>query len=212
MALALLLANNRSDLGLLPRLGDNGLVAILLLAACIIASIAFGKRSSSMRSWVKYAVGSGTAVLVVFAWVGFITTDSRSRDFGYNTVSNYNVNPYSNVQDVYVYDSNNHLIKGARLYDQDGAPIELGLGGCVDPNTGQWLESRRVGYPRCVQIPSFDESSAPADSSSTSDPSSAADPNGPSAAEPSQAAPSAGRHALPAKPSAHLSPSPAPSS
>lgn len=192
MVLAFMLNDRSSDMGLLPRIGGSDIVALVLLAGGIIVSIMLGKRPGPRTTWGKWALWSGTTVLVLFAWSGFLTADSNNRQPGYSDVGSYDSNPYSNVQDVYVYDSQSNLVQNARLYDQDGSPIQLGNSDCTDPDTGEYRQSHTIGYPRCpanapfvVPTPSG-ASVAPSVSPSVAPSSSA----GPSAAASSRPAPS----------------------
>ncbi|MGX6602690.1 HAAS signaling domain-containing protein [Micromonosporaceae bacterium Da 78-11] len=159
MVLAFMLNDDSSNMGLLPRIGGSDLVALILLAGAVIGSILLGKRSSALVKWQKYALWSGTAVLILFAWGGFLTADSNNRHPGYADVGSYDTNPYSNVSDVFVYDSQNNLVLNARLYDQDGSPIEMGIAeaecGEPDPDTGEWPTRHTIGYPRCPRNAPF---------------------------------------------------------
>jgi hypothetical protein len=186
MALAYLIEGNRNTIGLLPRIGGNDLVALVLLGGCVIVSILLGKQTLSR--WPKYALWSGTAVLVLFAMGGFLAADDDTRNPGYADAGSYDGNPYSNVNDVYVYDGQGRLITGARLYDQDGSPILLGNNMCTDPTTYQWVRSRSLGYPYCPQNAPFGASaSAPVPAPTDALPPGAE----PSRAEPSGVAPTA---------------------
>jgi hypothetical protein len=191
MVLAFILNDDSADMGLLPRVGGSDIIALVLLVGGIVASIMLGKRTASQSSWAKWALWSGTAVLVLFAWSGFLTADSNNRHPGYDDVGSYDTNPYSNVQDVFVYDSQSNLVQNARLYDQDGSPIQLGSSECTDPDTGEWHESHTIGYPRCPLNAPF-VVSAPSRSAT---PSESAGPSGaavPSATTGSSAGPTAG--------------------
>jgi hypothetical protein len=146
--------------GLLPRLGGSTLLALIWLCACVAASILVGKRAGAWSKWPRYALRAGTVVLVLFAISGFVTADNDTRNYDSYTVGDYggDNNPYSGVQDVYVYDSQGHLVPGARLFDQDGSPIQLGSGYpayCTDPETGESVQSHSLGYPYCPQNAPF---------------------------------------------------------
>ncbi len=156
MAIAYLL-NGGSGPGLLPRLGGSDLVALFLLAGCVVASISIGRRRATLTGWPLYALRSATVFLALFAFGGFLSADSRAQgpDDSYHGVSSYDTNPYSNVQDVFVYDQQGRLVPGARLFDQDGSPIMLGHGYCNDPETGESLRSRSMGYPYCPELAPF---------------------------------------------------------
>ena len=145
------------NLGLLPRIGDNDLVALILLGGATIGSILLGNRPAALSRFPRYALRAGTAFLIIFALAGFAGVDSGSRNPGYDGV-NYDYsdpNPYSNVEDVYVYDGQGRLVRGARLYDQDGSPIQLGYNYCTDQGTGAAERSRSLGYPFCPENAPF---------------------------------------------------------
>jgi hypothetical protein len=146
MALAYLLDDNGTALGLLPRLGGSDLVALVLLTACIALSVMLGRRATTLSRWPRYALRSGTVFLVLFALGGFLSADQSVRDPGYADVSSYDATPYSNVRDVFVYDGRGRLVPGARLFDQDGAPIQLGHRECDAPDTGERRHSRTLGF------------------------------------------------------------------
>ncbi|MFI5890722.1 hypothetical protein ACIA5D_11460 [Actinoplanes sp. NPDC051513] len=156
MALAYILSDG-TRLGLLPRIGNNEVVALVLLAGCVIVSIVLGQRSMSLSRLPRLALRSATVVLVIFALAGFVGADEDARDPGYSDANYdyYDQSPFSNVNDVYVYDSQGRLVQNARLYDQDGSPIQLGTNICTDPTTGEGTRSRNIGYPYCPQYAPF---------------------------------------------------------
>ncbi|MET0425668.1 MAG: hypothetical protein ABW046_17495, partial [Actinoplanes sp.] len=102
-------------IGLLPRLGDSGLVALVLLAGCIVVSIWLGRQDFSTKRTPRRAMQIGTAVLVLVALIGFAGADNSTRTGGpyYNDAGSYDSNPYSYVNDVFVYDSQGNLVPGA---------------------------------------------------------------------------------------------------
>ena len=165
--------------GLLPRIGGSEVVAGLLLGAGILASIWLGRRSAAgLTQWPRYALYAGSVVLVLVALSGFLSVDRIARNSGYTDV-NYN-NPYSNVQDVFVYDEQGRLVTDARLFDQDGQPIRLGNPYCYDPADGS--DAGPVDgstYPYCPDRAPFRLPFAPGASASPA----------PSGAAPSGAAP-----------------------
>jgi hypothetical protein len=174
MAVVFLFDSNR-DPGLLPRLGGSTLLSLLLLAGCLMVSITIGKRAGTWTMWPRYALRAGTVLLALFAFGGFLSADRAVRTGNYSDVSSYDGNPYSNVQDVYVYDSQGHLVQGARLFDQDGSQIQLGSfpAYCDDPLSGESTQSHSLGYPYCPQNAPFAAPSAgtPQPSAGTSQPS-----------------------------------------
>ena len=155
MALAYLLDDNSGSLGLLPRVGGSELLALVLLGACVVGSIGLGRRGRRLGPWPRYALYSGTTFLAVFALAGFATADSSVRDPGYQDVSSYDSNPYSSIDDVFVYDADGRLVRDARLFDQNGEPIQLGGGKCTDPDTGETRHTRNLGYPYCPEYAPF---------------------------------------------------------
>jgi hypothetical protein len=180
--------------GLLPRLGGSTLLALIWLIACVTVSILVGKKARTWSKWPRYALGAGTVLLVLFAISGFVTADNDTRNYDSYTVGDYGGgNPYSGVQDVYVYDSQGHLVEGARLFDQDGTQIQLGSGFpayCTDPATGESVQSHSLGYPYCPSNAPFTVPSASASASASASPApSASVPVGPPPA--SGSAPSA---------------------
>ncbi|WP_433374785.1 HAAS signaling domain-containing protein [Actinoplanes sp. CA-142083] len=195
MALAYVLSDG-TRLGLLPRIGNNEVVALVLLAGCVIVSIVLGHRTASLSRLPRLALRSSTVVLVIFALAGFVSADDKARDPGYSD-ANYQYtdqNPYSNVNDVYVYDSQGRLVPNARLYDQDGSSIQLGTNICTDPTTGEETRSRNIAYPYCPQFAPFGVQ-APTDdpSPSVSPTASAASQPAPTAVPSRSASPSASR-------------------
>jgi hypothetical protein len=142
--------NSGDSLGLLPRLGGSTLGGVLLLAVTVFASIWLGRRGGRFSRWPRLLLNVGTAFLFVFGLVGFVTADERTRSTGYSYQPSYNDNPYSNVQDVYVYDSQGRLVENARLFDQDGQPIRLGYPWCPEAQQGT-VDPVRQPYPYCPQ-------------------------------------------------------------
>ncbi|UQU64008.1 hypothetical protein COUCH_34380 [Couchioplanes caeruleus] len=143
MVVAVMLDGTGQPIGLLPRIGGSDVVAMLLLGAGVLGSIWLGRRSLRLRRWPRLALYLGSFVLVMVAFSGFVEADSSTRDSYYSDV-NYD-NPYSGVEDVFVYDEQGRLIDNARLFDQSGQPIHLGNAACYDEN-GNYVEDV---YPYC---------------------------------------------------------------
>ena len=156
MVLARMLDGGAQPIGLLPRIGGSEVVAIVLLAASVWASIWLGRRSLRLAPGPKYALWAGTAVLMLVAMAGFLDADSSTRGSYYSDVD-YS-DPYSHVQDVFVYDEQGRLIQGARLFDQDGQPIRLGSPYCYDP-AQEYSDARpaanELTYPYCAENAPF---------------------------------------------------------
>jgi hypothetical protein len=177
MVVAWALDDSGQPMGLLPRIGGSEVVAALMLAGGILGSLWLGRRSAEgLSQWPRYALRAGSVVLVLVAIGGFLNADGIARSSRYTDV-NYN-NPYSNVQDVFVYDGQGHLVSNARLFDQDGQQIQLGNPYCYDLRDGS--ESGRVDdstYPYCPDHAPFQMPSSPAGSMS-------ADPGSPTPSGP----------------------------
>jgi hypothetical protein len=160
--------NNGREIGLLPRVGGSAIVALALLAAGIYASIWFGRRTAGgLAKGPRYALYAGTTVLVLIAFGAFLNADQTWLNQSYRTVD-YNNNPYSGVQDVYVYDQQGRLVPNARIFDQDGQPIRMGNPYCYDPVSGGQAEVTTRGYPYCPSNAPFDLSPSASPSASPS--------------------------------------------
>ncbi|MEO3742152.1 hypothetical protein [Plantactinospora sp. B5E13] len=130
--------------GLLPRLGGSTLAALLLLAATVTGSIWLGRRTASLGRRGTLMMRLGTGALVLFGLAGFIGWGSyTSPGIQYQPVYN---DQYSDIRDVYVYDSEGRLLEGVRLFDQNGRPIRLG-----DP----WCESAQERLRTTVGDPYY---------------------------------------------------------
>ncbi|MEH0818999.1 MULTISPECIES: HAAS signaling domain-containing protein [unclassified Micromonospora] len=133
---------------LLPRVGDNPLLGLVVLIGCVLASIWLGRRGGELRRWPRFLLQAGTAVLIIFALSLLVSVDQRARwpSEYYDPISVRT--PYDEVQDVYVYDSEGRLVENARLFDQNGTPIRLGWPSCTDPALPDVNPVQR-GYPYC---------------------------------------------------------------
>ncbi|HEY0697920.1 MAG TPA: hypothetical protein VGD43_08935, partial [Micromonospora sp.] len=136
--------------GLLPRLGGSTLAALLLLAATVAGSVWLGRHTGRLGRWSKLTVNATTALVVLFGLVGFVELDEDARGDRYSYEPAYNDNPYSGVQDVYVYDSQGRLLEGVRLFDQNGRPIRLGYPWCPEAEN-VYGDPVRAPYPYCRQ-------------------------------------------------------------
>jgi hypothetical protein len=162
MVVAWALDDSGQPMGLLPRIGGSEIVALMLLGAAVLGSIWLGRRSfTSAAPWPRYALYAGTTVLVLVAIGGFFNADSSTRDARYSDV-NYDSygNVYSGVEDVFVYDQQGRLIPGARLFDQNGTPIQLGNPYCTDDVNGNYAHTQHMGYPYCPENAPFQTQSA----------------------------------------------------
>ncbi|MEU4396923.1 HAAS signaling domain-containing protein [Micromonospora orduensis] len=140
--------------GLLPRLGGELLAGLFMLVGFVLASIWLGRRSGGLTRWPRSAVQIGSAVLVVFALAALVNTEDRLgyNDYYYDQTSVDS--QYSQVRDVFVYDSEGRLVENARLFDQNGNPIRLGYPDCSSP-VDQYGNPLLRPYPYCVDQAPF---------------------------------------------------------
>lgn len=158
MVFAWMLDSSPQPIGLLPRIGGSEVVALLLLGGAILASIWLGRRSLRLSKWPRRSLYAGSAVLVLVALGGFLDADGNARSSYYSDV-NYD-NPYSHIEDLFVYDEQGRLITNARILDQNGEPVRLGNAYCYD-ESGNYLDVDVLTYPYCVDRAPFRAPSAP---------------------------------------------------
>ncbi|XVV13628.1 HAAS signaling domain-containing protein [Actinoplanes sp. CA-131856] len=215
MALAMILDDSSGNPGLLPRVGGSDVIALVLLAVCVAGSILLGKRGVQLSQWPRWALYSGTTVLVIFGLAGFTTADNNVRQPGFSDVGSYQESTIDDtINDLFVYDEDGTLVKNARVFDQNGNPLQFGGGYCTDPNTGETWHTRNLGYPYCPQdapfgpTPSADPRPTPSSSVLDSgEPSPGPAATGPSATTTSQPTAGAGPAAASSAPSGAPSPS-----
>ncbi|MEU7980443.1 hypothetical protein AB0B63_18160 [Micromonospora sp. NPDC049081] len=155
VAMLLTALSTDGPLGLLPRLDDHMFVGLLVFAGLVCGSVWLGRRTPELRSWRRWALHASSAVLALFAIAAVANVDDQARSgygYGYETTSVQN--PYDQVQDVYVYDSEGRLVENARLFDQNGTPIRLGWPSCDDLVLPDVNPVQR-GYPYCPQQAPF---------------------------------------------------------
>ncbi|MFJ6195225.1 HAAS signaling domain-containing protein [Micromonospora sp. NPDC092111] len=141
--------------GLLPRVDDNVFVGLALLAGLVFVSVWLGRRAAELRTWRRWALHASSVGLALFAIGAVANVDGHARSgsgYGYESISVQN--PYDQVQDVYVYDSEGRLVENARLFDQNGTPIRLGWPACDDPALPDVNPVQR-GYPYCPEQAPF---------------------------------------------------------
>lgn len=144
--------------GLLPRIGGSTLAAALLVVATVLGSVWLGRRSERFGARARLVLHGGALVLAVFALYAFVELDDKTRSGYYDYQTTYH-DPYSHIQDVYVYDSEGRLIEGVRLFDQNGQPIRLGYRWCPEaqpfpenPDVQRAVDARtRDTYPYCPE-------------------------------------------------------------
>ncbi|MEU7608683.1 hypothetical protein [Micromonospora sp. NPDC049204] len=151
-AMLVSVVSSGGGIGLLPRFGGELLAGLIMLVGFVLASIWLGRRSAQLARWPRSAVQVGSAVLVVFALIGLVDAEGRHADDYYYDQTSVD-SQYSQVRDVFVYDSEGRLVENARLFDQDGNPIRLGYPDCgpVSENGNPLLRP----YPYCVDRAPF---------------------------------------------------------
>lgn len=155
MVVTVLLDDGSEAMGLLPRLGGSEPAAVVILVGFVLGSIWLGRRSVRLARWPRRLMLAGTAILAVFALAGFAEADQQARGRS-DMYSPVNGNPYHDIGDVYVYDSEGRLLTGVRLFDQNGEPIELGYMRCQEENEGMATSDWKIAsYPRCPQNAPF---------------------------------------------------------
>ncbi|MEU4470103.1 hypothetical protein [Micromonospora sp. NPDC023888] len=134
--------------GLLPRFGGEMLAGMVMLVGLVLASIWLGRRSAQLTRWPRSVLQVGSAVLVVFALSALVNLEGRL-DRGYYYDQTAVDSQYSQVRDVFVYDSEGRLVENARLFDQDGNPIRLGYPDC-EGRVDEYGNPLLRPYPYCV--------------------------------------------------------------
>jgi hypothetical protein len=155
LAAMLVTVAHADDYGLLPQFGNSVVAGLLLLAVTVAGSIWLGRRTSGFPRWRRLAVNAGSAVAAVFGLAMLLSFSTVYRYSEFAPV--YNPDPYSNVQDVYVYDSEGRLVEGVRLFDQDGQLIRLGNPWWCgeDESWDPAAEPARQTYPYCPEHAPF---------------------------------------------------------
>ncbi|MEH0939074.1 HAAS signaling domain-containing protein [Micromonospora psammae] len=156
LAALLLTVLTGQPVALIPQIDGNALAGLVLLVAAVLASIWLGRHTGELGRWQRRLMHAGTLVLVVFALAALVNVDERARweyEHGYDPTSVQN--PYDQVQDVFVYDSEGRLVENARLFDQNGVPIQLGWPTCVDPVRPENEGPVRRTYPYCPEEAPF---------------------------------------------------------
>lgn len=179
--------STNGPLGLLPRLDGNEFVGLLMFAGLVVGSIWLGRRTPELRTWRRWAVHAGAVVLALFAVGAVANVDDHARSgYGYGYESTSVQNPYDQVQDVFVYDSEGQLVENVRLFDQNGTPIRLGWPACDDPALPD-VNAVQRSYPYCPQQAPFrprppaDRPLPPGSNGANGDPSGSPAPTAPGA-------------------------------
>lgn len=140
--------------GLLPRLDGSVLAGLFLLAGAVLVSLWLGRRSAGFRGWPRRLLRLGTAALLLFAFAALVNVDQHASSDEFRGYEGVRVDKrYDMIQDVFVYDEQGRLVRNARLFDQNGVPIQLGWPACVD-GRGIVPPPRNV-YPYCPELAPF---------------------------------------------------------
>ncbi|MFD0787551.1 hypothetical protein ACFQZ8_26920, partial [Micromonospora azadirachtae] len=146
-AMLVTLVTTGGSFGLLPRFGGELLAGLVMLVGFLLASIWLGRRSARLRSWRRWALHASSLVLIVFGLAGLADAEDRA---GYHPYDPMAVNnPYEQIRDVFVYDSEGRLVQNARLFDQYGNPIRLGYPDCLDEPDPYYANPLLRPYPYC---------------------------------------------------------------
>jgi hypothetical protein len=132
-----------ANLGLLPRLGDSTLAGLAILGGFVVGSIWLARRTPGLSRPVRRGVHLASAALVVVGLAGLAGMDANLRWVTDPAYTETYYDPYGHVEDVYVFDQDGNLVRGATLRDQTGMPIELGSVWCFDDSQAA------PTYPRC---------------------------------------------------------------
>ncbi|MEU7169950.1 MULTISPECIES: HAAS signaling domain-containing protein [Micromonospora] len=173
--------------GLVPRLGGNTSMGLLLLIGAIVASMWWGRRSGGITGWRRQLHQIATAALLLFSVAVLVQVDERADADVYSGYEQTSVDHrYDRIEDVFVYDPQGRLIRDARLFDQNGVPIRLGWPSCMD-GTGAVPEMRNT-YPYCPELAPFGPPASPSIAPPAPAPTDSATPTAPAMPAPSTSA------------------------
>lgn len=201
------LANRGDWQGIVPGVGDsrNAPLGLGLVLVCVVASVWAGFRLRGAPSWARAASAVISVIVALWAIV-VLAGNSQTGGSG----GGYVAPPVDNgITDLYVYDQSGNLVPHARIFDQNGNPVDMGQP-CYDANGNQIGVTSVNGdysYPLC-QSP-VGGPAAPGPLTATP---SGANPSTPSTVPPSGAAPTGATPSTPAPTGASTAPPPARSS
>ncbi len=135
--------------GFIPDLGGNRMLGLVLTLAMIAGSVALGRRSLRWSAWAGRAMAAAS-VLIALWGAGVLAANVGGTAYAYSGPDD-GYSPYAEVSDVYAYDRDGRLVEGARLFDQNGNPLQLGSGYCANglPAPGADLTRGSWSYPLC---------------------------------------------------------------
>lgn len=167
-----------SGQGFIPEVERSPLMGLVVLIAVIAASVWFGRRSTRFTTWPRRAVIAASTVIAFWAVAGLAHNMSYASNEYVDVGPGYPVRDYDpgrdynpnhdydsdldfaepSTSDLTVYDRDGNPVPDARLYDQSGAPINLGSGQCRDgspaPGTSTELGADLAWtYPLCPADP-----------------------------------------------------------
>ncbi|MEU6206431.1 hypothetical protein ABZ814_22945 [Micromonospora musae] len=146
-AMLVTIVTTGGSFGFLPRFGGELLAGLVMLVVFLLGSIWLGRRSEGLRSWRRWALHASSLVLVVFGLAGLADAEERAGYYPYDPMAVNN--PYDQVRDVFVYDSEGRLVQNARLFDQNGNPIRLGYPDCATGLDPYEVNPLLRPYPYC---------------------------------------------------------------
>ena len=147
--IVVIVLNEGSAIGLLPRLGGSTLAGVVILAAFVAGSVWLGRRTPGLGPWPRRTVQTVSAMVLLFGILQLLSFDTYEPLAEANQTTYYYENPYGDVADVYVIDRDGRLLRDVRLVDQNGLPIDIGWADC-DNRDGESSDEQAVPtYPRC---------------------------------------------------------------
>ncbi|MDI1460403.1 hypothetical protein QEZ54_05430 [Catellatospora sp. KI3] len=114
-----------SRFGLVPRVGGEVVIGLLLLAGCVIASVRLGRGGRVRRRPARLALLAVSLFLAGFGFVYYGIADGELSGRDYQPMADYS-NPYAHIRDVWAVGPDGQVIPGVRLIDQNGDPVLLG--------------------------------------------------------------------------------------
>jgi hypothetical protein len=109
--------------GILPRFYGHLVFGLPVALAAIAVSVALGRRLTGLRAWPRRGLVLANLVLAVFGLVALRQMDVAAAGGWNQTVYE---NPVGGVVDIYPRGVDGSPLSGVSLFDQNGAPIQLG--------------------------------------------------------------------------------------
>ncbi|MGI8666056.1 MAG: hypothetical protein ACR2N4_08500 [Jatrophihabitans sp.] len=135
--------------GFVPSTGGNTVLGLLLMVMAVLASVWLGRQSVRMRSWGRRLMALASVVIAIWA-VTVLAHNVGGTAYAYNDPGFSYSSPYDSINDIYVYERDGKLVDGARLFDQNGNPLQLGAGACADGSSAfRVVDGINWTYPLC---------------------------------------------------------------